>query len=77
MGLHEGEDGTVHWVGGSEDTEEGRYSDFVMWSSARSAHSPCYTHFQNTYLMSSVVSEYMWKVSPWLSGRSFKLGSKN
>lgn len=51
----------MHLVGGSEETE-GKYSDFVMWSRARSAHRPCDTHFQNTYLMSGVVSEYGWKM---------------
>lgn len=52
----------MHLVGGSEETE-GKSSDFVMWSCARSAHRSCDMHFQNTYLMSGVVSEYRWKMA--------------
>lgn len=37
---------------------EGRFPELVMWSGAGAAHRPCFTHFQDTHLMASVVSKY-------------------
>lgn len=43
--------------------DEGKFPVFMMWSRARSGHRNLYTHLQDTYITSSVVSEGRWKVT--------------
>ena len=40
-----------------ERADEGKFPVFMMWSRARSGHRNLYTHLQDTYITSSVVSE--------------------
>lgn len=64
-------------VGGCSDDTGGKQSlwgqipVFMMWSRARSGHRNLYTHLQDTYITSSVVSEGRWKVIvPALQGET-------